>query len=131
MVVLDSWALIAFLKNEPAAEQIEAEWLTRGAAVSAINLGEVLYIRIREHGADPATAEIEKLRETCKVVDPDWQLIVAAATIEAQGGLAYADAFCVATAERLHAPLWTGDPEIVTLAERFSCEVTDLRASGT
>ena len=47
MVVLDSWALLAYLKDEPAAGRIETEWLESGAAISSINLGEVLYIRTR------------------------------------------------------------------------------------
>ncbi|HET6570923.1 MAG TPA: AbrB/MazE/SpoVT family DNA-binding domain-containing protein [Solirubrobacterales bacterium] len=38
-----------------------------------------------------------------------------------------ADAFCVATALRLDAPLWTGDPEIVALADGLNFEVMDLR----
>ena len=50
MVVLDSWALLAYLKDEPPAERIEGEWLARGAAISSINLGEVLHIRIRASG---------------------------------------------------------------------------------
>jgi predicted nucleic acid-binding protein len=43
------------------------------------------------------------------------------------GGLAYADAFCIATAQRLNAALWTGDPEIVVRAAELPCQVTDLR----
>lgn len=75
MVVLDSWALLAFLNDEPSAERIEQEWLANGAAVSAINLGEVLYIRIREHGEISAAADVEMIREQAMVIDPDWQLI--------------------------------------------------------
>ena len=127
MVVLDSWALLALLNDEPSAERIEEEWLANGAAVSAINLGEVLYIRIRQHGEVSAATDIEMIREQATVVDPDWQLTVAAARIKAKGGLAYADAFCVATAERLAVPVWTGDPEIVNLAEQYACKIVDLR----
>ena len=130
MVVLDSWALLAYLKNEPAAGRIEKVWLSRGAAISAINLGETLYIRIRKRGETIAMTEIEMIREQCTVVDPDWDLIVAAAKLKALGGLAYADAFCVATAARLDAPLWTGDPEIINRANQFPCAVTDLRPAA-
>ena len=42
MVVLDSWALLAYLKDEPAAGRIESEWIESGAAICSINLGEVL-----------------------------------------------------------------------------------------
>lgn len=67
---------------------------------------------------------------THKVVNPDWALVFSAARIKAGGGPSYADAFCIATAERLKAPLWTGDPEIITLAESMRCEVVDLRTGN-
>jgi predicted nucleic acid-binding protein len=54
-------------------------------------------------------------------------LVFSAARIKARGGLSFADAFCVATAERLQAPLWTGDPEIIAVSESVRCEVVDLR----
>lgn len=127
MVVLDSWALLAYLKDEPAAGRIEAEWLARGAAISAINLGEAFYIRARERGEEAAVADIETIRRRSAVIDPDWPLVFAAAQIKARGGLSYADAFCVATAERLEAPLWTGDPEILGRADELGCEIVDLR----
>jgi len=62
-----------------------------------------------------------------EVLDPDWDLVVVAAKVKASGGLSYADAFCVATADRLDAVLWTGDPEIIALAGKLPCEVRDLR----
>ena len=129
MVVLDSWALLAYLKDEPAAGRIEEAWLSEGAAISSINLGEALYMRIRERGEKAASADIETIRRRSKVVGPDWALVRSAARVKAGGGLAYADAFCVATAQRLKAPLWTGDPEIVDLADELQCEIVDLRAS--
>lgn len=131
MVVLDSWALLAYLKDEPSAGRIEEEWLSRGAAISSVNLGEALYIRIRERGETAAMADVERIRRHSKVVDPDWALVFSAAKIKAGGGLSYADAFSVATALHLNAPLWTGDPEIVELAESLQCEVVDLRPSAS
>jgi predicted nucleic acid-binding protein len=130
LVVLDSWALLAYLADEPAAAQIEKEWLSGGTAISAINLGEALYIRMRARGEDVAASEIEAIREVTTVVDADWALIVTAAQVKARGGLSFADAFCVATAARLNAPLWTGDPEIIDRAEQLPCEVNDLRGSN-
>lgn len=131
MVVLDSWALLAYLKDEPAAERIESEWIGSGAAISSINLGEVLYIRIRASGEASARGDVETIRRRLDVVEPDWSLVMAAATIKASGGLSYADAFCVATALHLNAPLWTGDPEIIDQAAEHSCEAVDLRASAS
>lgn len=125
MVVFDSWALLAYLRDEPAASRIEDAWLGEGAAICSLNLGEALYIQIRERGARDAKSGIESARARLNVVDPDWQLIGAAAEIKVRGGLSFADAFGLATAQRLNAPLWTGDPEI--LAADTEVELVDLR----
>jgi PIN domain nuclease of toxin-antitoxin system len=127
LIVLDSWALLAYLKDEAQASRVEEAWLSQGAAISSINLGEARYMRIRERGEGAAAADIEKIRKRSKLVGADWALIRSAARVKAKGGLSYADAFCVATALRLEAPLWTGDSEIVEIAEDLRCEVVDLR----
>jgi predicted nucleic acid-binding protein len=127
LVVFDSWALLAFMGGEPSGERIESVWLDQGAAICSVNLGEVLYIRIRAGGEESAHSDIERARGLLTVIDPDWSLVADAARIRAQGGLSCADAFCIATARRAEAPLWTGDPEIVEAAAGQSCEVVDLR----
>jgi len=93
----------------------------------SVNLGEALYMEMRVRGSGQAGETIENARRELTVLDPDWDLVVTAAKVKASGGLSYADAFCVATADRLNAVLWTGDPEIVALAEKLPCEVHDLR----
>ena len=127
LVVFDSWALLAYLGDERSAGRIESAWIDEGAAISSINLGEVLYIRIRSHGEESASVDIARVRQLLEVIDPDPPLVSAAAAIKARGGLSYADAFCIATALRAGMPLWTGDPEIVDRAAHLSCEVVDLR----
>lgn len=127
MVVLDSWALVAFLEDQPAAEVVQRAWVEDGAAMCSINLGEALYVRTRRADATTAAREIDAARGDMTVVDPDWELVTSAAGVKARGGMSYADAFCVATAQRLDLPLWTGDPEIVALAGEV--DVVDLRAA--
>lgn len=127
MVVLDSWALLAYLKDEPAARRIEEEWLNAPPAVCSINLGEVLYILIRDRGEKAAAEEIDVIRRNITLIEPDWDLVAAAAQFKAAGGLAYADAFCIATAQRFGAAVWTGDPEIIDRANELPCAVVDLR----
>jgi predicted nucleic acid-binding protein len=119
--------VLAYLKDEPAAARIEAEWLSQPPAISSINLGETLYMRIRERGEKAAAADISTIRGHSVVIDPDWALVAAAAQIKAGGGMSYADAFCAATAVRLGAPLWTGDPELIDRVEQLPCRVIDLR----
>jgi PIN domain nuclease of toxin-antitoxin system len=124
-VVLDAWALIAFFNDLAAARRVEAVLEEGGGAVCSINLGEVLYRRTRVAGTSTARADVDALRRGLDVVDPDWQLVEAAAALKAEGGLSFADAFCVATATRLEAPIWTGDREIIELPGDH--QVVDLR----
>lgn len=127
MIVLDSWALLAYMKDEPAAARIESGWLADGAAMSSVNLGEVLYIRMRATDSERARIDVDELRELLTVIDPDWPMVAAAAEVKAAGGLAYADAFCIAAALHIDAPLWTGDPEILEQAGHYDFEAVDLR----
>ena len=127
MIVLDSWALLAFLKGESAAGRVEAEWVADGAAISSINLGEVLYIRMRASGEERARADVDTIRSRLTVIDPGWETVEAAAAIKAAVGLSFADAFCIATAAHLDVPLLSGDPEIVERAAELDCRIIDLR----
>jgi hypothetical protein len=107
---------------------VEAALTEGDAAACSINLGEVLYRQIRAVGPSAAKKGVAILRQDMKVICPNWELVVAAAETKARGGLSYADAFCVVTAERLGAPLWTGDPEIIELAAAVPGGIVDLRA---
>jgi predicted nucleic acid-binding protein len=124
--VLDAWALIAFLDNDlPAAPRVETLLEEGGGVVCSINLGEVLYRQTRLAGARAGHERVSALRRDLDVIDPDWQLVEGAAAIKAEGGVSFADAFCIATAIRLGAPIWTGDPEIIERAA--SSELVNLR----
>jgi ribonuclease VapC len=120
--VFDSWALIAFLEDEPAAEEIESliaqtHELDGDLWVTAINLGEVWYNAARarsDAAADQAIEEI--LRLGFQVVDADWELTRGAAKIKAKGKIAYADCFAAALAKKQNAELITGDPEFEQLS---------------
>jgi len=129
LVVFDTWALLAHLRDEPAGKQVREEWVERGAAMCSVNLGEALYLEMRVFGPSGAGDTIDQARRELNVVDPDWDLVSAAARVKVVGGLSFADAFCIATAERLATPLWTGDPEIIGRAGDLGCEVEDLRAN--
>jgi PIN domain nuclease of toxin-antitoxin system len=126
MPVLDAWAVLAFLRDEAAAQQVEEAVLAERTYISSVNLGEVLYWTIRERGERAAEVLIDLVRAIVMVEDPDWALVRAAARIKADGGLSFADAFCVATAQRHGMPVYTGDPEILALGDLV--ESVDLRA---
>jgi predicted nucleic acid-binding protein len=119
---------MALYEDNPSAGEVAAAIDAGEALVSAINLGEVLYSLERTHGRERATELVDQIRSVITVEEPGWDLIVQAAHIKAAGGLSYADAFCVATAQRHEAPLFTGDPEILALKDIV--ELLDLRATA-
>lgn len=129
MIVLDAWAVVALLKDEPASPRVERALEEQEALISAVNLGESQYTLVKE-GRDRRTVEaaIDVLRRTIRIDLPDWPLVRAAARLKGDRPLSYADAFCVATAQRHRATLWTGDPEILALSDVV--DVVDLREAG-
>jgi PIN domain nuclease of toxin-antitoxin system len=119
---------MALYEDHPCVGEVEAAIDTAEAVMSAINLGEVLYKLERDHGRGQATTLVDRVRSVTTVEDPDWDLVTRAARVKAAGGLSYADSFCVATAQRHDAPLYTGDPELLALEDVV--ELVDLRVGG-
>jgi uncharacterized protein with PIN domain len=71
--VLDTWAVIAFLEDEPSGEQVEELIATAHEEqipiyMSVINLGEVWYTIAREVSEQEANSSIKSLRE-CRLGD--------------------------------------------------------------
>jgi predicted nucleic acid-binding protein len=127
MAVLDAWAVMALLQDEPAALRVRRVIETQAARMSSVNLGEAHYLIQRRRGLRFAVERVDAIRQVVRVEDPDWGLVRAAAAIKAAGGLSYPDAFCVATARRHGEPLYTGDDEIVRF-DGDDLHVVDLRA---
>ena len=123
-IVLDTWALLALLNDEPAAGRVEDAWQREKPVICSVNLGEALYVLIRAHGEAAARKTVDRARAELSVLDPDWNLVVEAARTKAGGGLSYADCFALATARRTGGRLWTGDPELIAVAARG--EIVDL-----
>lgn len=124
--VLDAWAIMALLQDEPAAVRVRHVVAAQSPRMCSVNLGEAYYSVQRKRGRRFAEEKIDAIRRIVSVEDPDWDLTRAAADIKARGSISYPDAFCVATARRHGARLYTGDPEIIGLAGP-DLEVVDLR----
>lgn len=115
--LLDSFAVLAWIQNEPGANRVEA-LLTRAQRrrssllLNVVNLGEVYYRLARQHG-HPFAQEIVRQLEILplQLYPCDRGLALEAARIKADFPMAYADAFAVATAIREDAVIVTGDPE--------------------
>ena len=126
--VLDTFALLAYLKNEPAAARIEKVLETAGKEkchlfVSIINLGEVLYITERRGGVSKAQDVLALIRQLpIEILSADEQAVFSAAHIKASYALSYADAFAVAAALRENAVILTSDPEFATVESIVTVE---------
>src|SRR5215216_7022179 len=124
--VLDSYALLAYLQDEPVAPRVEKLLEDAGKGkcrllFSMINLGELLYITERQAGIAKAQDTLALIRQLpIEIIPADEQIIFAAAHIKANHQLSYADCFVVAVATQDQATILTGDPEfqsVETLAE--------------
>jgi len=96
--------------------------------MSWINLVEVYYRTIRDHGKEEANRTLDELRPRVTEHLPGVSAMRAAANLKAFYPMALADCFAVALAASEGAVLLTGDPEIIDQAESLPCEVQDLRS---
>jgi predicted nucleic acid-binding protein len=126
--VLDSWALIAFFEDEPAAEQVE-KVLAQAAAdrhkllLSVVNWGEIYYTTMREvshEAAEQKARDIAALPIEIVGVGDDLALARQAAMFKATNKMAYADCFAAALAKLRNAELLTGDPEFKQVEKEVS-----------
>lgn len=116
-IVLDSFALLAYFEDERDARivsslfQESAEGRVR-LIMNVVNWGEIVYITLREYGPEYADKVENALSELPVEVEPaDKSITKKAAKWKARGGLSYADCFVLATADRHHGEIVTGDPE--------------------
>ncbi len=116
-IVLDSWAVIAYLSDEGAGEKV-AEIMANAhenkipLIMSILNVGEVWYSmarRISEHEADQVIHELSELG--IEFFDADWKLTRIAAVYKSKHEMSYADCFAAALAREEKADLVTGDKE--------------------
>jgi len=115
--VLDSYALIAYLEDEPGAARVkaileQAEKKQAEVFLCIINYGEVVYITEREQSLTDAQAVIAALDQLpFTVIEGDRTLTFEAAHVKAKHSVSYADAFVAAVAKTKQAIVVTGDRE--------------------
>ncbi len=126
--LLDSFALLAYLNNEPGKSRVEtvlaeAEKGQCSVLMSMINLGEVLYQveRLRDFYAAQRTLLLAESLPI-KLLDATREMVLDAAHIKAAHPLSYADAFAVAAARHYQATVLTGDPEFQAVETLISIE---------
>jgi uncharacterized protein with PIN domain len=116
--VVDSWALVAWLRDEPAASAFEVFLEDADAGnidllMSWYNVAETFYTLSKRNSAESAEEFIGRLPSLpIRLVLPDEAGIMAAARIKAAHPVAFGDAFAIALAQAERASVITGDDEI-------------------
>jgi predicted nucleic acid-binding protein len=113
--VLDSYALLAYLKKEDKYERIKGLLSSKDTVLfmNEINLGECFYILARERSIDKAEYFIYTVLPNLPItkISNTFRDIIEAAKIKAKHPLSYADCFAIQTSLKENAPIITGDPE--------------------
>ncbi len=119
--VLDSYALLAFFRNEAGGEKVE-QLLNEAAAdkhelfMTCINAGEVFYMSYRKDGSAKADLVWKALLQfPIHITEADLDFTLVAAKIKARHSISFADAFAAALTIKKKATLITGDDEFDAL----------------
>jgi uncharacterized protein len=116
-IVLDSWAVIAYLEDEIAADKVAdiiADAHEEGIPllITVVNAGEIWYIVARETSTSDADASTKHLRDLgVEFIDVDWELAKGAGYFKSRNKMSFADCFAAALAKQRRAHLVTGDGE--------------------
>ena len=127
--LLDSWAVLAYLKKESPADTRILDLLTQARQgttkllLSVINLGEVFYNVGWVRGEDFADMVLDEIRLLpIEILPVDEETVLAAARWKMKYPISYADAFAANSAAQHKTTLLTGDPELLTLKDKLEIE---------
>ena len=119
--VLDSFALIAYFRDEPGAQAMENLLVAAGKTdsplcMSDVNYAEVKYSILKKDGAKAWTAAANVLQSLpIDFYGTNRLLADLAADFKVRFKISLADAFAAALAKEKKAHLVTGDPEFKSL----------------
>jgi ribonuclease VapC len=125
-IVLDSWAVIAYLEDEPASEKVanimaDAQEQAVPLLMTVVNAGEAWYIIARRTSKADADRTIKELRDLgIEFVDADWNLAQRAGYFKSKNKMSFADCFAAALAKEREAHLVTGHPEFRQVEREIS-----------
>jgi predicted nucleic acid-binding protein len=136
VTILDAYAVIAYLRDEPAAEHVRPLLETGDAALTAVGLAEVLdhLVRLANAEEDDAVLDLAQLG----LIDA---IPVEASTGSAAGRLrarryhrircpiSMADCIAAETARATRRPLATADPDLLDVCFAERIEVIPLPGS--
>lgn len=134
MTVLDAQAVIALLRDEPAARAV-SELISSSAVLSAVNAAEVMDVLIRAKGRnqDAVARSLAKLeRAGVRLVPVSAELGVLAGELRARhyhrvrSSLSMVDCVAAATTLTEKVPLATSDPALAAVVRAEGGEVHPL-----
>jgi uncharacterized protein with PIN domain len=134
-VLLDAFVLIALLRDEPAADEVETILRRGEAAMSAVNLAEALDVLQRVDGVDRPRLDAltgPLIRESLALLAVDERTARDGADIRARryhrtrAPLSLADCLLLAAARGTQAVIATGDRPLAGAARAEEIEVTAL-----
>lgn len=132
--VLDSFALIAYFRGEPAGVPVKellqkASKTDKPVHMSEVNYAEAKYMILRKDGAD-AWAEAAKILIALPIEfhPADRELAGVAAGLKSRVSFSLADAFAAALAKRHKAELVTGDPEFKAVEKEIKIHWLEVKA---
>lgn len=123
MTVLDAYAVLAYLRDEPAAEAI-GELLSAPTTLSAVNATEVIDQMVRVYGRDPDDVHADLVLLSyvgMQLIPVSTDVGVAAGRLRARHhhrertAVSLADCVAAATALFIEKPLATSDPPLAQL----------------
>ena len=136
MTILDPYAVLAFLKNETAASEVEALIAAGGTSLTVVGLAEVLDHLIRLGGADEEDASLDVAQ--LRLDDPvpvDEKLSAAAGRLRARHyhrtrcSVSLADYLAAEVARSQHRSLATSDPALLDVCHHEGIAVIVLTGS--
>jgi PIN domain nuclease of toxin-antitoxin system len=132
LTILDAYAVLAFLKDEAAAGEVE-ELIKAGGALTAVGVAEVIDHLIRLGGADEEEASLDLAQlglDDAIVVDGN--LAAAAGRFRSRRyhrtrcPISLADCVAAEVARRSGRPVATSDPALLTACHHEQIAVTVL-----
>ena len=117
VIVLDSWAVLSYFQDEPAAARVEeliadAHERDIPLLMTVVNAAEVWCIKARRSSPSDADKAIHELRQLgIDFVAADWTLAKDAGYFKSKNKMSFADCFAAALARQRKAHLVTGDRE--------------------
>jgi ribonuclease VapC len=128
VLVLDSWAVIAFFEDEPAGKKI-ADLIANAhedgipVYMTVVNVGEVWYITAREISEEAANNIVKELNGLrIEFMDANWEITQEAARFKSKNRMSYADCYAAALTKLKKGVLVTGDNEFRALDDQIGIQ---------